>query len=106
MKRITRILLALTTLTATAAGGCSKAPAATASTLVGSVAQASFPKAVSAITVKSSSGKTSSVAVAADGKFSVRLEKGAKYQLFLGPDGKSIPSFSRAARAAWRRRST
>jgi hypothetical protein len=91
MKRASSIVLALTALTALAAGGCSTTPAATSSTLVGSIAQASFPKAVSAITVKSSSGKTSTVAIAADGKFSVKLDKGAKYQLFLGPDGKSIP---------------
>ncbi|MEP7120897.1 MAG: hypothetical protein ABJE95_08310, partial [Byssovorax sp.] len=91
MKHFSRILLAVTALATSAAGGCSSTPVATSSTLVGSVAQASFPKAVSAITLKSSTGKTSTVAVAADGKFSLKLEKGAKYQLFLGPDGKSIP---------------
>jgi hypothetical protein len=63
----------------------------TSSTLAGSVAQATFPRAVSAITVKSDAGKTSTVAVGADGRFSIDLEKGAGYQLFLGADGKSIP---------------
>jgi hypothetical protein len=41
--------------------------------------------------LKSDAGKTSKVAVGADGKFSVTLVKGAGYQLFLGGDGKSIP---------------
>jgi len=91
MNRISYLIAAACSLTAVAAGGCSSTPAKTASTIAGSVAQASFPKAVSAITVKSDSGKTSTVAVGSDGKFSAQLEKGASYQFFLGDDGKSIP---------------
>lgn len=91
MNRITYFLAAACALTVVASGGCSSTAVKTSSTLAGSVAQASFPKAVSAITVKSDAGKTSTVAVGADGRFSVELEKGAGYQLFLGADGKSIP---------------
>lgn len=91
MNRLSHLIAAACSLTAMAAGGCSTTAAPTASTLAGSVAQASFPKAVSAITMKTDSGKTSTVTVGTDGKFTVQLEKGASYQLFLGEDGKSIP---------------
>jgi hypothetical protein len=91
MNRTSRLIAAICSLAAVASGGCSGAAAPTASTITGSVAQASFPKPVSAITVKSDAGKTSTVAVGADGRFSVTLEKGAGYQLFLGADGKSMP---------------
>ena len=91
MNRLSFLLAGACALAAVSSSGCSGAPAPTASTLTGSVAQASFPKAVTAITVKSDAGKTSTVAVGADGRFSITLEKGAGYQLFLGADGKSIP---------------
>jgi len=91
MNRLSFLLAGACALAAVSSSGCSGAPAPTSSTLTGSVAQASFPKAVSAITVKSDAGKTSTVAVGADGRFSITLEKGAGYQLFLGADGKSIP---------------
>jgi hypothetical protein len=91
MNRTSCLIAAICSLSALASGGCSGAAAPTSSTITGSVAQASFPKPVSAITVKSDAGKTSTVAVGADGRFSVTLEKGAGYQLFLGADGKSMP---------------
>ena len=91
MNRISFLFATTAAVAAVAAGGCSGAAAPTASTLTGSVSQASFKKPVSAITVKSDAGKTTTVAVGADGRFSVALEKGAGYQLFLGADGKSIP---------------
>jgi hypothetical protein len=91
MNRLSCSIVAACSIAAMASGGCSSTAAKTASTVTGSVAQASFPKPVSAITVKSDAGKTSSIAVGTDGKFSVDLEKGAGYQLFLGADGKSIP---------------
>jgi hypothetical protein len=99
MNRNSCLIAALCSLAAVASGGCSGAPAPTASTITGSVAQASFPKPVSAITVKSDAGKTSTVAVGADGRFSVTLEKGAGYQLFLGADGKSMPIVLRSDQA-------
>ena len=91
MNRLTFVLATPSAFAAVASSGCSGAPAPTASTITGTVAQASFSKPVSKITVKSDAGKTSTVAVGADGRFSVALQKGAGYQLFLGADGKSIP---------------
>ena len=91
MNRLSFLVAGACALAAVSSAGCSGASAPTTSTLAGSVAQGSFPKAVSAITVKSDTGKTSTIAVGADGRFSVTLEKGAGYQLFLGADGKSIP---------------
>ena len=91
MNRLSFVLATTGVFAAIASGGCSGAAGPTASTITGSIAQASFAKPVSTITVKSDAGKTSTVAVGADGKFSVALEKGAGYQLFLGADGKSIP---------------
>lgn len=90
MNRSLFLLAATSAFAALASSGCSGA-GPTTSTITGTVAQASFPKPVSAITVKSDAGKTSTVAVRADGRFSAALEKGAGYQLFLGADGKSIP---------------
>ena len=91
MNRLSFVLAATSAFAAVASSGCTGAAAPTTSTITGSVAQASFPKPVSGITVKSDAGKTSTVAVGADGRFSIALVKGAGYQLFLGADGKSIP---------------
>lgn len=85
-----RVPATLSALALLMLGGCGQ-PAPTTSTLTGSIAQQSFAVPVKAITVTSDQGKTTKAAVGANGEFSISLEKGATYRLFLGDDGKSTP---------------
>lgn len=85
-----RVPTTLSALALLMVSGCGQ-PAPTTSTLTGSIAQESFAAPVKAITVTSDKGKTTTAAVDTNGKFSISLEKGATYRLFLGEDGKSTP---------------
>jgi hypothetical protein len=64
---------------------------ATASELTGSIAQATFPAAITAITVARDDGTTASVPVLDDGTFTALLESGGTYRLLLSADGKGTP---------------
>lgn len=63
----------------------------TASELTGSIDQASFPAALTAITVARDDGTTASVPVLDDGSFTALLESGGTYRLLLSADGTSTP---------------
>jgi hypothetical protein len=86
-----RIPALLSALTLTAFSGCSGQPAPTTSTLTGTIAQPSFVSPVTKITVTNDKGQSAVAAVGAHGEFSIKLKKGATYQLFLSDDGKSMP---------------
>ena len=64
---------------------------ATASELTGSIAQATFPAAITAITVARDDGTTASVPVLNDGTFTAILESGGTYRLLLSADGTGTP---------------
>lgn len=63
----------------------------TASELTGSIDQASFPAALTAITVARDDGTTASVPVLDDGSFTALLESGGTYRLLLSADGTATP---------------
>lgn len=66
--------------------GCGSAEPGT-STITGTLDQASFPAPVESIAVISDSAAPTSVAVAADGSFSIGLTEGQSYRFTLGADG-------------------
>jgi hypothetical protein len=73
-----------------ASAGCGTSPPTT-STVQGTVDQASLPSPISSLTVAKSDGTSRTVAIDALGKFTIPLDSGASYRLFLGADGKSVP---------------
>jgi hypothetical protein len=78
-----------------AAAGCTTAPAP--STLSGTLEQASFPAPVANVTLLKSDGTLHVAAVNAVGRFTIALDAGATYQVFLGRDGQSVPLAVRSA---------
>ena len=75
--------------------GCSTAPPP--STLSGTLEQASFPAPVAAVTFLKSDGTVHLAVVNAAGRFTIALDAGATYRVFLGKDGKSVPLAVRGA---------
>lgn len=75
-------------LTGALLASCSAGP--TASTLTGTVQQASFASPVTKITVRAGT-TTRTVPVNAAGRFSVSLDKGASYQLLIAQPGGDVP---------------
>lgn len=79
-------------LGAAALTGCNSATtSATASELTGSIDQASFPAAITSITVARDDGTTSISPVLSDGSFTALLESGGTYRLLLSADGTGTP---------------
>ena len=92
---ITQLLKTLSAgalLGAAALAGCTTATtSSTASELTGSIDQATFPAAVTSITVARDDGTTAITPVLADGTFSALLESGGTYRLLLSADGAGTP---------------
>lgn len=79
-------------LGAAALAGCSSATtSSTSSELTGSIDQASFPAAVTSITVARDDGTTAIAPVLDDGTFTALLESGGTYHLLLSADGTGTP---------------
>lgn len=93
MTPILKILACSALLGAAALTGCAstEATAAATSELTGSLAQSTFPAAVTSITVARDDGTTAVTPVGADGTFSALLEKGGTYRLLLSADGLGTP---------------
>ncbi len=80
-------------LGAAALTGCNSGSttSSTSSALTGSIDQASFPAALTAITVARDDGTSAITPVLSDGTFTALLESGGTYRLLLSADGKSTP---------------
>jgi hypothetical protein len=80
-------------LGAAALTGCNSGSttSSTSSALTGSIDQASFPAALTSITVARDDGTTDLAPVLGDGTFTALLESGGTYRLLLSADGKSTP---------------
>jgi hypothetical protein len=80
--------------------GCGTSPSSTTSTIQGTIDQASLPSPISSLTVSKSDGTSRTVAVDAVGRFTIALDPGASYRLFLGADGHTVPVAVRSTSGA------
>jgi hypothetical protein len=79
-------------LGAAALTGCTTATtSSTSSELTGSIDQASFPAALTSVTVARDDGTTALAPVLSDGTFTALLESGGTYRLLLSADGTGTP---------------
>ncbi|MFO0760711.1 MAG: hypothetical protein U0359_29805 [Byssovorax sp.] len=63
----------------------------TTSTVTGTIAQATFPAALTQVTVTDDQGGSTIAPVDASGAFSLTLEQGKSYRVLLSADGKGVP---------------